>query len=333
MEMSIAVPIEDASRIGEARREAFGLARTLGFSEEDATRVSIVATELATNLHRHALRDRWLLARQLLYEVVPGIELLSLDGGPGIPNVAQASRDGFSTAGSQGQGLGAIRRMADSVDVQSTASGTAVVARLYAGRCPGDPQPIGAVVVPYAGQLRSGDAWALVRADEVASILVADGLGHGPDAADASAAAVVAFRADPLRPPAAQVAVLHEALRNTRGAAIAVARLDPRQRRIAYAGLGNISGVVVRTDGTQNLVSMHGTAGKHSGRVTEFSYDWPQGAVLVMHTDGLSTRWDLQQHPGLLLRHPSLIAGVLFRDFARGRDDACVVAYRAVDPA
>src|SRR5690606_892412 len=125
---SLALPIDDMSRVGEARREAALLARQVGFSEEEQSRVAIVASELATNLQRHATRDRWFFVRAINHQATPEIELVAVDGGPGIRSLQEAEQDGFSTSGGAGQGLGAVRRLASELDVHTSASGTAILA-------------------------------------------------------------------------------------------------------------------------------------------------------------------------------------------------------------
>jgi hypothetical protein len=101
---------------------------------------------------------------------------------------------------------------------------------------------------------------------------------------------------------------------------------------VRYAGLGNISASIVSPVSpreSKNLVSYNGIAGHEARKIQEFAYEWPSGALLVVHSDGLSGRWDLARYPGLSLRDPSVVAGVLYRDFSRGRDDAIVVVVRA----
>jgi hypothetical protein len=74
---------------------------------------------------------------------------------------------------------------------------------------------------------------------------------------------------------------------------------------------------------------VNGTVGQGTLRVREFDYAWSPGSVLVMASDGLGTRWSLDDYPGLAARHPALVAAVLYRDHARGRDDVTVLAVRA----
>ncbi|OLB97884.1 MAG: hypothetical protein AUH30_09400 [Candidatus Rokubacteria bacterium 13_1_40CM_68_15] len=95
-----------------------------------------------------------------------------------------------------------------------------------------------------------------------------------------------------------------------------------------YAGLGNIAGAVLADGRMRHMVSHNGIAGHEARRLNEFSYPWPDGALVVLHSDGLGTHWDLGRYSGLIQREPSLIAGVLYRDFARRRDDVVVVVAR-----
>lgn len=323
----LALPVDDMSRVGEARREAALLARRVGFSEDEQSRVSIVASELATNLQRHATRERWFFARAMNHQATAEIELIALDGGPGIASLPDAERDGFSTSGGSGQGIGAVRRLASELDIHTTPAGTAVLARLLGG-APVTPATTGAVRVAKRGEVRCGDAWAAEVGAAGASLLVADGLGHGFEASEASERAVTCFRATAGHTVRDRIRLIHEALLPTRGAAIALAHVDFAAARVTYGGLGNISGVIARPGESRSLVSLHGTAGRIAPRITEFQYDWSPDALLIMHSDGVSSHWDLASYPGLLRRHPSLVAAVLFRDHTRHRDDACVAVLR-----
>jgi hypothetical protein len=159
-------------------------------------------------------------------------------------------------------------------------------------------------------------------------LLVADGLGHGEGAAEASATAVATVLANPSLPLVLLLETVHEALRPTRGAVAAVAEVAPQAGVLRYAGVGNISASVWAPTGTQRLVSMNGTLGHSVARLREFSYSWPVGGLVVLHSDGLQTRWSLDDYPGLVGRDPSLIAGVLYRDWSRGRDDVTVIVAR-----
>src|SRR5262245_50968761 len=125
--------VHEPSQASAARIEARALAEEAGFDDTDQHRVGLVATELATNLVKHATHGGDLLMR-IGGEGMSDVELISLDRGPGIRDVARSLADGHSTAGSPGNGLGAIRRMSEDFDIYSNERGTAVLARLRSRR-------------------------------------------------------------------------------------------------------------------------------------------------------------------------------------------------------
>lgn len=317
------VAVRDDSDVGVARRLARRRALELGLSEVVAERAAIVATEATRNLVQHAGGGE-LLLRALGGGT--GLELLALDRGPGLRDVARAMQDGYSTAGTAGQGLGAMSRLSAEFDLYSLdGHGTAVLARVGDA---GTDADVGAVCVAVAGEDRCGDAWSVQRPSGRCVALVADGLGHGAQAADAAELAVGVFgRSASLAAPAILESI-HAALRSTRGAAAAVADLTVQSGPVRYAAVGNISSALVAAGAIRRMVSLPGTVGLQARRIQQFAYEWAPEAVLVMHSDGVATRWDLSAYPGLVLRHPSLVAGVLYRDFARHRDDATVLVVR-----
>jgi anti-sigma regulatory factor (Ser/Thr protein kinase) len=324
------VGVTDASGVAAARRGAAALARAAGFDETAAGRVAIVVTEAATNLLKHGAGGEILLQR-ISTVSVGGLQILALDRGRGIPSMSEALRDGYSTAGSPGTGLGAITRQADVCDIYSIpGQGTAVLAQVWAA--PVRPAEggigVGSACAPGPGEDVSGDGWWTIRRDGRVLVLVVDGLGHGPEAAEARREAVRIFRADPARETADLVGAIHAGLRPTRGAAVAVSEIDADRGRLRFCGIGNVTGVVVGGGHARHLVSHNGTAGHTARKIETFTYPWPAGATLVQHTDGLTGHWTLDAYAGLAARHPSLVAGVLYRDFKRGRDDVAVVVAR-----
>jgi anti-sigma regulatory factor (Ser/Thr protein kinase) len=328
MEVSTtAIAVTESSQAGHARRTASMLAASLGFDEEAQGKVAIVVSEAAKNLVAHA-REGLILLRALHAGPHVGVEMLALDKGPGMVDVERCLRDGYSTAGTGGVGLGAMRRMSSVFDIHSVPGvGTAVLAQLWAGKPPpASGLEVGVVCVPMKGEEVCGDSWAVDRKGDRFHFLVSDGLGHGPEAARASRAAVVSFLEQGPNELVELLRGMHQELHSTRGAAVALAALDGA--RLHFTGVGNISAAVVSPEGIQRMVSMNGTLGHQSHRMQQFSYTWGPGATLVMCSDGLTTQWRVDGYPGLLSRHPSLVAGVLYRDFVRGRDDATVLVAR-----
>lgn len=325
----VAFPVDDTSRIGEARRHAAAQARELGWDEVDAGRLALVVTELGSNLLRHAHKGRLLVAAR---PQSGEIEVLAIDKGPGIPNVAQCMGDGFSTGSTPGTGLGAVRRLADVFDLHSSApQGTVVLARLARQRAlPRRDRGVelGAVAVCAPGEVVCGDGWTASVDGARAAVLLADGLGHGPEAAAAAQAALAVFGRDPHGDLRAMLEDAHRELRTTRGAAVTALQVDGGDGSIRSAGAGNVTARVVAGDHDRTLLSQHGTIGLQIRRLQEVRAEWPAHGVIVLYSDGIEGRWAPQLIHPLLAHDPALIAAVLVRDHFRGRDDATVIVLR-----
>jgi len=320
------VSVADASQVGEARRAVTTACHRLGLDEGTTGAAALVTTEAATNLFKHAGGGE-----VLVRAVGTGVEMMAVDRGPGMSDVAASLRDGYSTTGTPGTGLGAIRRMSSFFDVYSApGAGTAILCRVLprGAAAGGTRMEVGAVSVPKHGEVVNGDGWMDVPTARGARVLIVDGLGHGPVANEAAHAALEAFRTAPGEAPAAAVETLHLALRSTRGAALAVADVDLEARVVRFAGVGNVAGSIWNAATSHHAVSVNGTAGHGILRTREFSYPWPAGGLLVLASDGLTTRWSLEAYPGLTARDPALVAAVLYRDHSRGRDDVTVVVLR-----
>jgi hypothetical protein len=297
-------------------------------------------SELATNLVKHARGGEILVGpTRTASGDLDGIEIVAVDNGPGLSDAARSRRDGYSTSGSLGHGLGAIERQSDSIDLYTDAKGTAIVASIRrddAGRrrAAGGRYDVGAVSVAKPGEEVCGDDWSWRLRDGRLTIMVADGLGHGLLASEAAESALAVFSRDHENTPVRVIQDVHAALRATRGAAVAMLAVNPDRGTALYAGLGNIATTVVGPTGRgQGLVSHNGTAGQTAARIQEFAYAIGTGSVIVMASDGLGTHWDLGNYPGLQTRRGSTIAAILYRDFSRRRDDVTVVVAKEHPPA
>jgi anti-sigma regulatory factor (Ser/Thr protein kinase) len=315
------VPVMETSQVGAARRSALRLAQQAGLGEADAGRAALVATELATNLLKHAGGGA------LHLQLVPGIgaqglEIISVDRGPGFC-IQQCLADGYSSRGTQGIGLGALLRQSQVFDAYSDSAGSVVMARIYGPEI--RDLRVGASYHAMCGQPHSGDAWHLaIEAHNVAALVV-DGLGHGREAAEAAGRAVQAFAGSPARDPVGQLQEMHIAMAGTRGGAAAIALFNRVGQSLRFAGIGNVGARVVGPGQTRGLASMPGIVGVQLRRPQSFDQAIVAGQFLVMFTDGIQSRWDLSVYPGIFSRHPAVIAAVLHRDFCRGRDDATVM--------
>lgn len=326
---SLRLELRHEGDAGHARREAQSLARRMGWSEEDCGRLALVVTEASTNTLLHGGGG------ELLIRSPPqghALEVLALDKGPGMANVSRCMEDGYSSAGSRGVGMGGMRRLADYLDIYSQPQrGTALLAEIRPrSECtPAALWSLGVVCVALEGEPVAGDAWAVQDQPGRTVLTVIDGLGHGPLAAKASQAGTQAFASDARLRPEELLASMHEALRPTRGAAAAVAEVQWGSGQARFAGIGNIAGAIFESPRKrQSCVSYNGIVGEGQPRMRQFDHAFPNASLLVLASDGLSTRWDLDPYPGLFMRTPALIAGVLYRDFNRRRDDATVLVLR-----
>jgi anti-sigma regulatory factor (Ser/Thr protein kinase) len=322
--------VTEPSEIAQARRAVTAMARRQGLSEEDAGRAALVATEICSNLVKHGGGGE-LIAQPLEGGDSRGVGLMGLDKGPGIDDVAKCLRDGFSTGGSPGTGLGAINRMSQLFDVYSQPGhGTAVVAQLWPnGRAPRAlPIEIGAIVIPKPHEVECGDTWCYVERAGGALVMGVDGLGHGLGASQAASMACEVFMTEKTRAPAAVLERIHANLRTTRGAAAIVIEIDWDRRQLLAAGIGNLVAAIVEGNTAKRIPSYNGIVGHATPRIRELSYAITPAATIVFHSDGLTAAWQPERYPGLMQHPCATIAAVLYRDCKRGRDDSMVVALR-----
>ena len=324
------IEIRDRSSVGEARRISSQMAERANLPRAQLGRVPLIVTELATNLLAHAQGGEIVL-RLLLNEAAPGLEIIALDHGPGIGDVSTCLADGYSRSGTRGCGLGAVRRLSTDFDIHSRhPAGTVVISRVGDGGPRSERRGFSAICVPAPGETECGDAWSLRQKGNQLAAIVVDGLGHGPLAAAAAEQAIAVFGEHWFPTPADYLAAADAAMRATRGAALAMAQVDLAARELHYAGVGNIAARIVNLGANrqQSLVSHGGIVGAGLRKVQQFDYRWQEGDLLVMHSDGLNERWNLGTYAGLAQTDVAVIAGIVYRDAKRTRDDATVLAAR-----
>jgi anti-sigma regulatory factor (Ser/Thr protein kinase) len=328
------VRVSDGSEVAAARRAAIECAEMLRLGETAAAKAALLATELATNLIKHGEGGTIIFGSE--NPSSHALTIIAIDKGRGIGNVKAALRDGFSTAGSQGTGLGAIQRAASSFDVYTLPThGTAVLCRIgeepsaAPSALPPNRLTVGGICLPKPPETESGDAWDVLSTRDVVTVSVVDGLGHGPAAATASVQALRVFRETDAHPLDRMMADAHAALRSTRGAAVGIARIHLSAGRLDFVGVGNIAGTILADEGVRRVVSSNGIVGHEMRKVLVFSYPWTASSVLVLQSDGVSANWNPASYPGLVQHDPALIAAVLYRDLCRGSDDATVVVAKA----
>ena len=321
------VAISDASSVGEARRRGLLLADKMGFNEVRSGEFALLITEVSRNILAHAQTGQAILMG-LKNSHGAVLRILALDNGPGIADLARAMSDGYSTGGTMGGGLGAMKRMAGALEIFTTQNGTIVLLEMSSAP-QRNPLQIAGMAVPYPGEVVCGDGWAYHNGGSHSTVLLVDGLGHGLQAAEAAGEAIRVFHQYATRTPSEILSYVHDGLKKTRGGVAAVAEIRPQEKFLNYAAVGNIAASILSKGSSRSLVSHNGTMGVASPRIQEFRVDWPDDAILVMHSDGLTSRWDLFSYAGLLSRHAAIIGGALLRDYRRQRDDASVVVVKA----
>ncbi|MFJ8081818.1 SpoIIE family protein phosphatase [Streptomyces sp. NPDC096205] len=343
------IPVQDSTRVRDVRVAAEAACARAGLDAHSTAVAALVATELATNLVKHASGGRIVInlagPSGTRAQAVPGVQIASLDHGPGIDDVPAALRDGYTTARtSLGAGLGTCLRLSGDFDLHSRPGrGTVAVARISPVRPPLPPYSsrtgvrAGGVNTSLAHAEHSGDAFAWVRSGPRVTLMLADGLGHGAKAAEASTAAVEVLRRSADLPPVEILRQMDTALRPTRGAAAGVAQLDESTGRLSYAGVGNIGARLRTDDGWQHLISHPGIVGAHfPATVPLHRSAWQPGSLLVLHSDGLPSRWVPPHDPRLAAHDPAVVAAVVLRDAgsaARPVRDDTSVAVLTPDPS
>ena len=319
--------VEDASAVVACRNAGLAMASRLHFPAARADSLALAVTEAASNLYKHARQGALLLSVNRDADA-PGIDLVTIDSGPGLRDVSAAMQDGHSTAGTLGIGLGAIRRLADFCDLYSVPGhGTALVARFWpVSREPVSREPSirsAGLIRPIAGEVECGDAFGVLRTDDAVTAVFCDGLGHGPLAAAAAAAALAAVLGEPAGEPVTLLERAHRRMSGTRGGAVAVVQVS--RERARFAGLGNVAAFILSAGSRKSMLSVPGIAGYQARAFRQFEYEVPPGAAVILHSDGISSRWEAAAVPGVETKDPLLIAAVLLAEAGIHRDDAGVV--------
>jgi anti-sigma regulatory factor (Ser/Thr protein kinase) len=339
--------IEEAS-IGQARRALKRCcAADHNFSERQLAEVDIAVKEIGSNAIKfgRATGQIHFTATDTRLDP-PGVEIVYFDKGPGIEDTLLALEDGYTTTGSMGAGLGAIKRMADEFYIYSmmhsptrrlsvyerTTHGTAIVVRKFIQqgqeRDSGGRARWGAFTRPQVGQDCNGDGYLIKTFENRQIIAIIDGLGHGEGARLATDAAIASIEENSEAEVEAIIRAAHEALRLTRGAVLGLAALDWASRTIEYCGIGNTDFRVLGGGKPLRFISHNGTLGSRLDRVKVFKEQLPRASTIVLSTDGISDRWDPESYPGLLGLDPQLLCAVLLRDYGRANDDATILCGR-----
>lgn len=324
--------IEDRSYFNIIKKDVVKAAEALGFSAGKIGKLQIIIAEMASNLLKFGARNRELLWKPFNVAGIAGIEILTLDKGPGINSVSQAMEDGFSTSGTAGEGLGAIQRQSDFFELYSQAGhGTVALARMFVNSEKGlaaQPFNFAALAVASPNETLCGDGYIIEYKPEAQTfnILVVDGLGHGPGAYEASMAAIEAYIQLPKESPSQVLKEIHQQIKKTRGAVGMALKFNFKEEVLSYCGVGNIAGKTISYNNIKNLYSFNGIVGHvMSGRIHDQEIPWHKGNLLLIHSDGLNSRWNTNQYERIHKYDLSILAACLYRDHKRGNDDTTII--------
>jgi|GEM_PF-169260 len=318
------------------KKEIHKLAASIGLTSTRLAETDIVVSEMISNLNKHTPEGELLVKPVLDNYNRLGIEIISIDGGKGIENLSEMIKDGKSTAGTLGQGLGAIRRLSDNFDIYSLPGwGTIVLSRIFTSTKTDNINKtlfgINALMLPKNGEDLCGDGWTFYKQGASVKLIALDGLGHGPEAHKASEKAVKEFTELQGVTPSDTIRILHRKIRDTRGAVGMIFHFDSVVNMLAYAGLGNISAKIINPESTKNLMSYNGIIG-HTipNTINSNTISWHPNDTLIIYSDGLKSRWDLIQLPNILHYDGSVLAAALYKDLSRKTDDLLIIVIKSL---
>lgn len=322
---TIELEVAERSQISEARRRILKMSVDYGLDQNAQDRVSLVVTELGTNLIKHSPLGGKFLVQGLLNSEAQGLEIFSLDNGPGM-DVRSCLQDGFSTTETLGNGLGAAKRNSDEFDIYSQEGiGSAVKVRFW-NKGVKPKQYGGGISVPKPGEDLSGDKWCIASTSEGVYCMLVDGLGHGFEANEAANLARRRFTENLHLPPAECLKIIHLSLRGSRGGVGAVAKIDFNSGKLSYCGLGNIAGVYISSEKKKHMTSLNGTLGYEARKFMEVSMPWNESCTLMMHSDGIASAADSALES--MENSPALMAAWIYQNYGKKSDDATVLIFK-----
>jgi anti-sigma regulatory factor (Ser/Thr protein kinase) len=307
----ILIAVVHGSDVNEARQRAQAMALAIGFDETASAEVALAVSELGANLLRHTKGGTLTLT----------------------PLV-----DGFSTAGGLGYGLGAVNRLMDELDIASepgTSEGTRITCkrwlRVDVRRTMPGPLTFGAASRPHPRMTENGDAFVIKCWGEGALVAVIDGLGHGPFAEHAAQTARQYVESHVDQPLDLILRGVGRACRATRGVVMALARFDWGGTQLTFASIGNIEARAFGSVEPMNFAVRRGIVGVNAPNPAVTQHRWQPNYLLVLHSDGLTTRWRWEDFPGLGRTSASVIARRLLQALAKDDDDATVLVVKGGD--
>lgn len=328
----ISFAANDRSYFSLLKKEIHKRAEDAGISKTRINALDLIVAEMTSNLFKYA-NDGEILMGVFDKGDSAYIELISIDNGPGMANPLKMMQDGVSTSNTMGHGLGSIQRMSDTFELYSLQGwGTIVLSRVY-----NDPKDIKdtekvivrPIVVSKPGETTSGDGMSVKRTDKYIKIMLADGLGHGPDANKAINEAALAFKIFPDFSPTETLRFLHTNIKKTRGAVINILTYNYLSKMWTSTGIGNIAARLIGPVASRNQISYNGIVGHNiPNTMNDQEYPSEQYNMVVLCSDGIKTRWDIAKYPMIQKKDPAVLGAAIYKDHARKTDDMSVVVIK-----
>jgi anti-sigma regulatory factor (Ser/Thr protein kinase) len=328
----ISFAANDRSYFSLLKKEIHKRAEDAGISAVKINALDLIVAEMTSNLFKYA-KDGEILMGVFGQGSSAYIELISIDNGPGMINPVKMMQDGMSTANTMGHGLGSIKRMSDTFDLYSLSGwGTIVLSRVYNNakdlNVP-EKVVVRPIVVYKPGEITSGDGISIKKTDKYLKLMLADGLGHGPEANKAINEAAAAFKVFPEYSPTETLRFVHANIKKTRGAVINILAYNYQTRLWSSTGIGNIATRLIGPAIVKNQMSYNGIVGHNiPNTMNDQEYPAEQFNEVVLCSDGIKTRWDLAKYPMIQKKDPAVLGAAIYKDHARKTDDMSVVVIK-----
>ncbi|MEO7975539.1 SpoIIE family protein phosphatase [Flavobacterium sp.] len=323
--------IDDRSLIAFIKREIHNLALHIGFTPHRAAETDIIVAELTSNLIKYANGGE-LLYRANLEDEHNVIEMYCLDKGVGFENLSKIMNDGYSSSNTLGHGLGSIKRLSNDFQIYSMKNwGCVQYIKIYEKAdfvLPALQSGLNysAIAVNYPGETTCGDGYHIKISKRGFQIFFGDGLGHGENANEAVQLAIKAFKQSIEVEPSEIIRDIHTKVKKSRGLVATIAVVDFNSEVWKICGVGNISTRIY--DGMENktYTPYNGIIGHNIPRtLNATTVPYKKHQIIVMHSDGLRTRWNLNDMTSIFKQHPGIIASALYKENLRGTDDASIL--------
>lgn len=325
---------EDRSYFAILKKEIHNMSLAAGFSEKRAGELDIIVAEMTSNLVKHGGGGE-VLAKIIHDDKNTGIEVISIDNGPGMTDPLKMMEDGMSTANTLGHGLGSMQRLSDVFQVYSLKDwGTIVLCRLYKSthtrtRSPKPLADVKALVVAKPGETLCGDGAFYEIKNNRLKLMLGDGLGHGPDAHAAVQKAIGAFRQCDEENPVEILRFIHKEVKKTRGLVASAASYSFKEKKWQLCGIGNISTRTQNYLSGKTYIAYNGIVGLNiPNSMKEQEIPLERNQLIIMCSDGIKTRWELQKYIGIFRYDLSVLAAAIYKDFGRQTDDMSILVCR-----